>query len=78
MHKGFKCLDIATGRIYIFRDVIFDENVFPFAQLHPNARAQLRKELVVLPSHLLNSRGVNCDAPNVTNAFDDVVNRRLK
>jgi hypothetical protein len=58
--------------------VIFDENVFPFAQLHPNARAQLRKELVVLPSHLLNSRGVNCDAPNVTNAFDDVVNRRLK
>jgi histone deacetylase 1/2 len=36
-HKGFKCLDIATGRIYISRDVVFDENIFPFADLHPNA-----------------------------------------
>jgi hypothetical protein len=29
MHKGFKCLDVATGRIYISRDVIFNESVFP-------------------------------------------------
>jgi hypothetical protein len=27
MHKGFKCLDISTGRIYISRDVVFDEAV---------------------------------------------------
>lgn len=26
LHKGFKCLDISTGRIYISRDVVFDEN----------------------------------------------------
>jgi hypothetical protein len=31
MHKGYKCLDRRTGRIYISRDVIFDEAVFPFA-----------------------------------------------
>ena len=31
MHKGYKCLDRSTGRIYISRDVIFDEQVFPFA-----------------------------------------------
>jgi hypothetical protein len=31
MHKGYKCLDHRTGRIYISRDVIFDEAVFPFA-----------------------------------------------
>jgi histone deacetylase 1/2 len=31
MHKGYKCLDRSTGRIYISRDVIFDEAVFPFA-----------------------------------------------
>jgi histone deacetylase 1/2 len=31
MHKGYKCLDRSTGRIYISRDVIFDEHVFPFA-----------------------------------------------
>jgi hypothetical protein len=35
--KGVKCLDIKTGRRYISRDVVFDENVFPFASLHPNA-----------------------------------------
>jgi histone deacetylase 1/2 len=29
MHKGFKCLDISSGRIYISRDVVFDERVFP-------------------------------------------------
>jgi hypothetical protein len=33
MHKGFKCLDISTGRIYISRDVVFDEHVFPFVHM---------------------------------------------
>jgi hypothetical protein len=28
-HKGYKCLDIDSGRVYVSRDVIFDENVFP-------------------------------------------------
>ena len=42
LHKGFKCLDISTGRVYISRDVVFDENVFPFSKLHPNAGARLR------------------------------------
>jgi histone deacetylase 1/2 len=37
MHKGVKCLDIKSGRVYISRDVVFDETVFPFADLHPNA-----------------------------------------
>lgn len=55
MHKGYKCLDITSGRVYISRDVVFDEQVFPFSTLHPNAGAQLRKELVLLPSHLLPS-----------------------
>jgi histone deacetylase 1/2 len=31
-HKGYKCLDIATGRIYISRNVIFDETVYPFSR----------------------------------------------
>ena len=30
-HKGYKCLHIPTGRIYISRDVVFDEFTFPFA-----------------------------------------------
>jgi histone deacetylase 1/2 len=28
MHKGYKCLDISSGRVYISRDVIFDEAIF--------------------------------------------------
>lgn len=55
MHKGYKCLDVRTGRVYISRDVVFDEFVFPFANLHPNAGALLRAEINLLPDHLLNS-----------------------
>lgn len=54
MHKGFKCLDPSDGRVYISRDIVFDEHVFPFAQLHPNAGARLRAELSLLPDILLN------------------------
>lgn len=53
LHKGFKCLDICTGRVYISRDVIFDKNVFPFANLHSNAGARLRSEISLLPSSLV-------------------------
>lgn len=31
-HKGYKCLDISSGRIFILRDVVFDEEVFPFSE----------------------------------------------
>jgi hypothetical protein len=53
-HKGYKCLEHATGRVYISRDVIFDEHLFPFASLHPNAGAQLRGEIALLPDSFLN------------------------
>jgi hypothetical protein len=49
LHKGVKCLDVSTGRIYISRDVVFDETVFPFEHLHPNAGALLKKEILLLP-----------------------------
>ena len=32
MHLGYRCLSLTTNRIYISRDVIFDEQVFPFHQ----------------------------------------------
>jgi hypothetical protein len=59
MHKRFKCLDIPTGRVYISRDVIFDENIFPFTNLHSNAGARLQSEILLLPPTLLspNQRG---------------------
>ena len=54
LHKGFKCLEVASGRVYISHDVIFDENVFPFSALHSNASAWLRAKISLLPSFLLN------------------------
>jgi len=54
LHKGFKCLDVAEGRVYISRDVVFDEIVFPFSKLHPNVGASLRSEILLLPSSLRN------------------------
>jgi hypothetical protein len=54
LHKGFKCLDLAEGHIYTSRDVVFDEHVFPFASLCPNAGAWLKAEIHILPDILLN------------------------
>jgi histone deacetylase 1/2 len=75
-HKGFKCLDPSEGRIYISRDVVFDEHVFPFAQLHPNAGALLRAELAVLPYILLNSSSSfgNAHVPDITSSFSAPTN----
>lgn len=84
MHKGFKCLDVASGRVYISRDVIFDESVFPFMSLHPNAEARLRAEISLLPEHMENSSGLStmeqladqslCDFPTTNNACADPEN----
>jgi hypothetical protein len=65
MHKGFKCLDTRTGRIYISRDVVFDEDLFPFSKLHDNAGARLASEILLLPPTLLpsNSGVVNNGVP---------------
>lgn len=47
MHKGYKCLDISTGRIYTSRDVIFDENIFPFSKLHSTAGARYTADILL-------------------------------
>jgi hypothetical protein len=49
MHKGYKCLDISTCRVYISRDVVFDKNAFPFAALHSSAGARYSSEVLLLP-----------------------------
>ena len=33
LHKGYKCLHVPSNRVYISRDVVFNENVFPFYAL---------------------------------------------
>jgi histone deacetylase 1/2 len=52
LHKGYKCLDISTGRVYISHDIVFDETVFPFSSLHSNASARLHDEINLLPLSL--------------------------
>ena len=73
-HKGVKCLDVSTGRVYISRDVVFDETKFPFADLHPNAGALLRKEILLLPSHLTSFEqgGQNIDDQLLTNSSNEL------
>jgi hypothetical protein len=61
LHKGIKCLDVSTGRVYISRDVVFDENVFPFQELHPNAGALLKKEILLLPTSTPNEVASHAD-----------------
>jgi hypothetical protein len=38
LHKGFKCLDVSSGHVYIPHDVIFDESIcflfLHFIQMH--------------------------------------------
>jgi histone deacetylase 1/2 len=74
-HKGVKCLDTSTVRVYISRDVVFDESVFPFATLNPIAGKHLQKDILLFPTHTSSTHG---DAyiddymsfpvvPNVTN-----------
>jgi hypothetical protein len=53
MHKGFKCLDTSTWRIYISRDVVFDEKFFPFANLHPRAGSHYTSDVLLIPHSLL-------------------------
>jgi hypothetical protein len=44
---------------------VFDEIVFPFSEMHPNAGARLRKEILLLPNHHLNL-GDAISGPDVT------------
>jgi hypothetical protein len=71
MHKGFKCLDISSGQVYIYRDVVFDKTEFPFSKLHPNARAHLREKISLLPQDLLNSSELEQLGDHVTNLLEE-------
>lgn len=49
LHKGYKCLNISTSRVYVSQDVVFDEPIVPFTQLHPTVGARYNSDVLLLP-----------------------------
>ena len=47
-HKGYRCLDPKTGRLYVSRHVIFNETCFPYKNMQVQASGPL--EFALLPS----------------------------
>lgn len=43
-HKGYKCKD-RSSKIYISKDVIFDENSFPYSQWKDKTKSHIQKKL---------------------------------
>jgi hypothetical protein len=48
-HKGYRCLHLPTGRIYISHNVIFDENKFPFYAPRVSPESPIQQPLCYLP-----------------------------
>jgi hypothetical protein len=61
---------VAIGRVYISRDVVFDENIFPFFELHAHAGAQLHVKILLLPPSLHNFHGHGVVANHRANGAD--------
>jgi hypothetical protein len=60
-HKGYKCLDISSGCVYISCDVVFDENVFflsPCYMPMPVLIFALKFPCFLLPTLTLHHLGV--------------------
>jgi hypothetical protein len=77
-HKGYKRLDMDSGRVYISRDVVFDESKFPFAtdplsrSDHPqtNQTSPPDRSSVILNTNNMHLFPANTMAAALSNADD--------
>ncbi|KAJ4762199.1 Gag/pol [Rhynchospora pubera] len=57
--KGYRCLHLDTNKIFVSRNVVFDEINFPFQKIAkgtaPNLTKQLSNEFSILPLQIINS-----------------------
>jgi hypothetical protein len=52
LHKGYKCLQLSTNKLYISRDVIFNENIFPFTTEKSSGIFSPTVQSIAVPSSL--------------------------
>ena len=45
-YKGYRCLDLSSGRLYLSRHVVFDESFFPFASVTHTTNSSSKSPLV--------------------------------
>jgi hypothetical protein len=57
---------------------VFDENDFPFSQLHSNAGAQLRVEILLLPPTLRNYHGDHLVDGHLAHGANPVTNQIIE
>jgi hypothetical protein len=48
-HKGYKCLDLASGNIFISRHVVFDECSFPLHSFSMDSPSPSRSQTSTIP-----------------------------
>jgi hypothetical protein len=69
LHKGYKCLNLKTNRLYISRDVIFNESIFPHAS-YPSSNSELQvSNSNSLPTLSLQIKSIG---PHVASSLDTV------
>ena len=72
-HKGYKCLHIPTARIYISRDVIFDEQFFPFTNDQPSPiPPRVAEHAILLFPHDHMNYGASVSRTNLDAGTDSV------
>lgn len=65
LHKGYKCLHISSGRVYISRDVVFNEDIFPYFDIMPpTTPASLHDQLLLSPTSFPYSSYPSVNAAN--------------